>query len=189
MSEELTIEAPRRGRPPRAEQTAEVRRRRRPDSLDHLVGSSLSVPAELRDPDYHYHWANDERGRLRALTVHDDYDFVTADELLARDPHGFDKDAFTTESDGRVSVVVQGRGPEALKAYLLKKPQAFYDHDYAQGVNSRQSMMEARVYDGEMASDAEQRESLDPSTTYVPKGNTLGDTAPRRKGPIPRRFK
>jgi hypothetical protein len=189
MSE--TLEAPRRGRPPRAQTEQILRRRRRDDSLDRLAGSNLGIPPECKDPEYHYHWVNDKRGRLRALTVHDDYDFVTADELMDRagPNNGFDRDSLTTESDGRVSCVVEESGGREVKAYLLKKPKVFYEHDYEQGIAQRQAMMEARVYEGELVSDAEQSDTLDPEFTYVPKGNTLGDTAPRRRGPIPARIK
>ena len=121
--------------------------------------------------------------RLRALTVHDDYDYVTVDELVQRGgSEGFDPASMTTESDGRVSVVADtDKGGRDVKMYLLKKPQAFYDHDYEEGIRSRQAMMEARVYEGDLQSDADQRDSLDPDITYVARkgANTLGDTAAR----------
>ena len=62
-----------------AEQTE--RRRRQPGSLNRMVTTALSIPEECKDPDYHYHWVNDVRGRVQGLTTHDDYDVVTMDEL------------------------------------------------------------------------------------------------------------
>lgn len=182
----MEAQAPRRGRPPRAETTGTERRRRQPGSLNRMVVSPLAIPEECRDPDYHYHWVNDVRGRVHALTTHDDYDIVTMDELdetarrnradanLARDHLG---------SAGNVSVTVERDGTRAV---LLKKRQSFYDHDYQEGLAERQAMMEGRVYHGVGESDAVDvgRESLD-ENTYVPKGNSLPTM--RRKGPIPTR--
>jgi len=95
------------GRTSRADLTAEHRRRRQPGSLNRMVTSNLGIDPSLLDPEYHYHWANDEKGRLRSLTVHDDYEFVSASEL----GDGFDRSMLKAgESEERVSVVVEGRG-------------------------------------------------------------------------------
>lgn len=184
MSEAHETESP-RGRKTREELNLTQRRRRRPESLNLMAGSNLGVPADCLDPEYRYYWANDKRGRLRNLTRNDDYDFVTADEL----GDDFDRDGMSAESDGRVSVVVEGSGEGALRAYLLKKPKAFHEADYEEMVARRQAMMEQRVYEGDLSAIGSEDETLDPEIAYVPKGNTLGDTAARRRGPIPNRLK
>lgn len=183
MSDETQIEAPRRGRPPRAAAEQTERRRRQPGSLNRMVTSALSIPEECKDPDYHYHWVNDVRGRVQGLTTQDDYDVVTVDELEANlrrnrsDAH-FNAGNFTGNGS-TVSLAVERDG---TKAVLLKKRQSFYDADYQESLEQRQAMMQGRVYEGALDHDATDvgRESDD--NTYVPKGNQLPPM--RRKGPI-----
>lgn len=173
----------------RAETVATERRRRQPGSLNRLATSNLGVPEECKDPEYHYHWVNDKRGRIQALTTHDDYDVVTPEMLEEqgrRNRTDFSMTNFTTGVYGGVSIPVERDGTHAV---LLRKPQRFYDADYEEGCNARQAMMEARVYEGDLANDTDRQDTLSPDITYVPKENTLGATAPRRRGPIPRRMK
>jgi hypothetical protein len=179
-------EAPRRGRPPREAAEQQERRRRQPGSLNRMVTSPLGIPDECKDPDYHYHWVNDVRGRVQALTTQDDYDIVTVDELEANLRRNRSDAHFNASSFGgngsTVSLAVERDG---TKAILLKKRQSFYDHDYQEGLEQRSDMMKGRVYEGNLDHDAPetQRESSD--NTYVPKGNQLPTM--RRKGPIPAR--
>lgn len=178
-------EAPRRGRPPRAQVEQTERRRRQPGSLNRMVVSPLAIPEECKDPDYHYHWVNDVRGRVHALTTHDDYDVVTMEELDAtarrnRADAQINRDILGGGS-GPVSTVVERDG---VKAVLLKKRESFYQADYEEGLGMREAMMKGRVFEGVLDNDAgkEAREDADPDNTYVPKGNSL--PAMRRKGPI-----
>lgn len=188
---DIETEAPRRGRPPRQAVETEQRRRRQPGSLNRMVSSPLAIPEECKDPDYHYHWVNDVRGRVRMLTVDDDYDVVTAEELeenLRRNR----SDAHFSASDfagngNTVSLPVDTlKSGQELRAVLLKKRQTFYQADYEEGLAQRQAMMDGRVYEGNLTNDAgkDARETNDPNT-YVPKGNHLPPL--RRKGPITRR--
>lgn len=180
----MESEARRRGRPPRAEAEQGERRRRQPGSLNRMVASALSIPEECRDPDYHYHWVNDVRGRVQALTTQDDYDVVTVDELEANLRRNRSDAHFTAANFGgngsTVSLAVERDG---TKAILLKKRGSFYQADYEESLEQRGAMMESRVYHGAGESDAvdTERETLDQST-YVPKGNQLPQM--RRKGPV-----
>ena len=181
------MEAPRRGRPPRDQVEQTERRRRQPGSLNRMGTSALSIPEECKDPDYHYHWVNDVRGRVQALTTHDDYDIVTIDELEEtgrRNRSDFSLNRASFGGNGStVSLAVERDG---TKAILLKKRQAFYDADYQEGLEARDAMMHGRVFEADLDHDAKDvgRETAD-ETTYVPKGNQL--PAMRRKGPITRR--
>ena len=200
MSEDYEIdipaEAPRRGRPPRAAVEQTERRRRQPGSLNRLVMSNLGVPDDCLDLDtYHYHWVNDKMGRVGMLTTHDDYDPVTMDELednarRNRAEFRLNRDSYTTGTCGGISVPVERDGTRAV---LLRKRKTFYEHDYEEQVAARHAMMESIVYEGDTsilggaAPENVSGSALGADVAYVPKGNTLGDTAPRRKGPIPTR--
>lgn len=191
MSDTLETEiadAPRRGRPPRQEAEQGERRRRQPGSLNRMVSSNLGIPDECLDlENYHYHWANDVRGRISQLTIHDDYDRVTMDELEANAQRNRADFKLNREGFGvgnSVSVPVERDGTRAV---LLRKRKTFYEHDYEAQVDARQAMMESIVYEGDMEALGGDGKGLDSSEAYVPRGNTLGDAAPRRKGPIPQR--
>lgn len=168
-----------------------ARRRRQPDSLNRMISTVFGLPEECLDPDYHYHWVNDVRGRVQMLTSQDDYDIVTAEELednARRNRKDFHLDHRMGQNGSTISVPVEKDGTRAV---LLKKPKDFYDYDYDQAVQARQAMMEARVFHGDVGDDADEKKGqYDGGELYVPEGNTLGDTAPRRRrGPIPRRYK
>lgn len=180
-----------RERFPRITQERLARRRRQPDSLNRLVGSNLGLPDECVDPEYHYHWVNDVRGKPQNMMAADDYEVVTMEMLeeTAREKRAeftLSKDAFQTGIAGGVSRVVERDGTRAV---LLRKPKDLYDYDYEMMVAQRQAMMEQRIFEGQgLDMEADGRvESLEGA--YVPKGNTLGDMAPRRRGRIPNRLK
>jgi len=70
----------------------------------------------------------------------------------------------------------------------VKKPKAFYDHDYEEGVEAREDMMAARVRNNEATENNEARPGGQ-DKFYAASDNSLGDAGPRRRGPIPRRIK
>lgn len=183
-------DAPRRGRPPREQSEQTERRRRQPGSLNRMVSSNLGIPDECLDlENYHYHWATDRRNRLTSLTVHDDYDIVTFEDLEEaarrnRTDVKLNRASLTSGGGTAVSVPVEADG---TKGVLLRKRKSFYEHDYEEQVEIRQAMMESIVYEGALEAIPTDGKGLDGETGYVPKGNTLGDAAPRRKGPIPQR--
>lgn len=187
MSETVEVEAPRRGRPSRAQQVASQRRRRKSGTLDRMVQMKLDcVDAEALDLDnYVYRWVNDEPGKIRAATRQDDYEFVTASEL----GETFDAEATDSESSERVRMVCgKNADGSAIHTYLCKKPRSYWEHDNEQMVQAREDMMAGRVYRGEATEDDERR-SADEETFYVPAGNQIGHAGERRRGPIPRKLK
>lgn len=177
-----------RDRPSRMDSERWQRRRRQPGSLDRMVTSNLGIPEECKDPEYHYHWINNVRGMPQALNMQDDYEYVTFDELLEnarrkRADFTLNRDAYGGGS--HIERLVERDG---TKAVLMKKPKDMYEYDYEEAIAGRQAMMEARVYGGELDMEAGGR-SEDLQNAYVPRGNTLGDTVPRRRGRIPNRLK
>src|SRR5437899_1443339 len=122
-------ERPRRGRPPRAEEVASHRRRRKAGTLDRMAQFKLDFidPEALDLENFIYYWINDEAGALRRATRQDDYDHVTASELSARG--GFDAFDTDSESDERVRMIVGTNGSQPVYAYLCKKPRAFWEED------------------------------------------------------------
>lgn len=183
--DETTTEpiAPRRGRPPRAEAEA-GHRRRRAGILDVMTHDRLNPfePGMLDHDNFIYRWQTDEAGQLRALTVRDDYDFVTSDDIP-----GFDMSQTDSESDGRIRLIMNGAtaGKDAIYGYLLRKRRDFWNEDREQVSDFYESMMSGRVYEGETT---EQRESRPGGEDkfYTPKTNQLGTPTGRRRGPVTR---
>lgn len=186
MSELQEIEAPRRGRPPRAELNATHRRRRQPGSLNRMVQYKLDIftPDQLDTENYIYRWVNDEPGKVRMLTQMDDYDFVASHEL-----GDFDVRATDSESDERVRMTVgTDKHGNPTHAFLVRKPRQFWVDDNEATVEAREDMMAGRVYRGAATEDDEERPGGD-DNFYTPKGTQIGSAAQRRKGPVPRKLK
>lgn len=103
---------PRRGRPPRSEETAQRRRRRGDAGLakDLRLPIPPEVQAELDRRDLVPRWVNDEGGRMHRFTVQDDYDPVEGVEPV---PIGTDK------------------AGKPILAHLLAKPREFIEEDKA----------------------------------------------------------
>ncbi len=195
MSDVMDIaetEAPRRGRPPRAEAQATHRRRRQAGSLNRMVQFKLDIftPDQLDLANYVYYWANDEGTNIRQMTKLDDYDFVSTDEIAG----GFDPSSVDAESDGRIRILVgTQKGGNPLYAYYLKKPRAFWEADNEQVVRNREDMMAGRVRDartGYINPETGESDAVDPREAdnfYATPGNTLGGSAQRRRsGPVSR---
>ncbi len=192
MSEALNIpaysEPPRRGRPPRVQANAEVRRRRNPGSLDRMQQFKLDIfgPEDLDLTNFVYYWMNDEGSNIRRMTKLDDYEFVTPEEL----GDAYNPDATDSESNGRIRVLVGNKQDGSpLYAYYLKKPRWMWEEDYEVGVvQAREDMMAGRVYGGE-ANDSQESRPGGEDKFYVPAGNTIGHAAQRRRGAVPRTLK
>lgn len=179
MSEALDTTEPTRGRQPRADAVAGQRRRRRDGTLNRMVQFKLDfIPPEDLDLDnYVYHWANDEGSNLRMMTMMDDYDHVSVEELGP----GFDINATDSESDHRVRVLVGTQKSGApLFAYLLKKPRSFWEADQQEIVHRREAMMDGRVYHAEASEDSEERPGGN-DKFYAPKTNQIGHASERRR--------
>lgn len=102
---------------PRIEQERQ-RRRRRDDMGDGRL-SNLTVHGQ-KDPNYEYRWINDEPGRVHKLTVLDDWDVVSAEEIGETSPK--DKQVGT----GVERIVDRASGKRAI---LVRKPKEFYVAD------------------------------------------------------------
>ncbi len=191
MSEALDntaeLEAPRRGRPPRAVAVAGQRRRRNAGSLNRMVSYKLDIfaPEQLDLENYVYLWANDEGTNIRQLTKQDDYEFVSPNDIIG----GFDADATDPESAERIRILGGNQKSGApLYVYYLRKPRAFWEADQEEVVRNREDMMAGRVYRNEATEDGEARPGGE-DVFYAAKSNQIGHAAQRRRGPVPRTLK
>lgn len=103
--------------------TTKDKKRRRRKGGGELTGKRLGVAKSKLDFNkFAYRWVNDNPGRIHAMTVEDDWDFVPNDNVK-------DDDA------GRGSAVTQvvGVSPDGspLLAYLCRKPRTYFDEDQA----------------------------------------------------------
>jgi len=180
-------EAPRRGRPPRAQAVAGNRRRRNAGSLNRMVSYKLDIfaPEQLDLENWVYLWANDEGTNIRQLTKMDDYDFVSPDDIIG----GFDADATDPESAERIRILAGNQKSGApMYVYYLRKPRAFWEADQEEVVRNREDMMAGRVYRAEATDESEARPG-GAENFYASPGNTIGHAAQRRRGPVPRSLK
>lgn len=176
-----------RERQPREEVHQEERRRRKSGSLNRMVQFKLDfIPPEYLDLDnYVYRWVNDEGGKLRMATRHDDYNHVTVDELKGFDPEGFDSEGGDTVR----MLVGESRLGGALYAYLLKKRRSFWEADNEEVVRAREDMMAGRVYRAEVDDGDELRDpNYNRDNYYVTKDSQIGSAAERKRGPLPKRI-
>ena len=109
-----------RGRPPRQAEEKQRRRRRSDMSLGRL--SPLDLPDDAKDPKYVYRWVSDEPGRIKQLTEHDDYDFVTQEQVGERSDKEKSSGSHVERPADRIS---------DKRMILLRKPKEFYDEDQA----------------------------------------------------------
>lgn len=183
--EETQEDRPRRGRPPRQE--AETGHRRRRKGVLDVMGQSRLNPFDdgmLDHESYVYRWVNDEAGRLRSLTIRDDYDHVRASDL-----DGFDASQTDSESDGPIRLIVGESGGKPLYAYLCRKPRDLWEDDRMEMSDFYESIMEGRIYEGAATESDEQRPGGN-DKFYAPKTNQIGSVSgTRRRGPVPRSLK
>lgn len=181
MSEQLEHDKPRRGRPPRQEAEAGHRRRRK-GILDVMTQSRMNPFEEgmLDQEHFVYRWINDEAGRLRQLTVNDDYDFVKGSDI-----DGFDISQTDSESDERIRLIVGEAGGKPLYAYLCRKPRNFWEVDREEISDFFQGTLEGRVYEGRATEEKEDRPGGE-DKFYAPKTNQLVSADGRRRGPVAR---
>lgn len=109
-----------RARPDRQQET-QIRRRRR-ESLGDDRNLKLHIPEELKDKNFTYRFVNDRPGRVRQLTVQDDWDVVDAAKLGA-DPEP-EKNTAEGTVVNRVGDKVTGE-----RMVLLRKPKDFFEED------------------------------------------------------------
>lgn len=109
-----------RGRPPRQAEEKQRRRRRSDMSMGRL--SRLALPEDAKDPNYYYRWIDAAPGRVRQLTVEDDYDIVNQSDIGERTEQD--------KSDGS-SVERSAERSSDARMILVRKPKELYDEDYA----------------------------------------------------------
>lgn len=171
-----------RERQPRDEVHTQQRRRRQDGSLNRMVQFKLDcIPPEALDlENYVYRWVNDESGKIRMATRHDDYDKVLISELK-----GFDPESFDSEGGETVRMLAgSDRYGNPIYTYLLKKRRSFWEADNEQVVRNREDMMAGRVYRGAVGEFENER--ID-DNFYATGDTSIGGAAERRKGPIPKR--
>lgn len=95
-----------------------------------MRSAKLGVPEELLDPNYHYHWINDDPPGRLAEFQYDGYQFVTAKEISLIS----DVTPANSDSGDKVSrIVSRADGPnEAVRAYLMKIDMETYEERQAQ---------------------------------------------------------
>lgn len=188
MSDPLdtTAEIPARGRRERAQVQGEHRRRRRAGTLNRMGEFKLQIfePGDLDLENFVYYWFNDEGNNLRRMTVMDDYDHVTTEEL----GDSFNPEWTDSESDARVRMLVGNKADGSpLYAYLCKKPRSFWEEDYEAIVSAREDMMAGRVYRAE-ATDTDEERPGGSDKFYATAGNQIGSAGQRRRGPVQRKL-
>lgn len=136
-------------------------RRRKPGDMVHL-GIKLGVNEALLDRDkYAYRWINDKGGRLEQMTKQDDWDLVDDPDKAAK-----------PDADGlgsKVAKVVGGDGAAPMRAYLARKPKAFYDEDAGEKRQRLDKQMES-IRRG-IPQQAAETEALG-ANAYVPGGQS-----------------
>lgn len=171
-----------RERQPREEVHTEQRRRRRDGTLNRMVQFKLDcIPPEVLDlENYVYRWVNDESGKIRMATRHDDYDYVNSSELK-----GFDPDSFDSEGSETVRMLAgNDKFGNPVYTYLLKKRRSFWEADNEEVVRNREDMMAGRVHRGAIGEFENERTD---DNFYATADSNIGGPAERRKGPIPKR--
>lgn len=157
VKEKTAKPAAKRGRPPRQAEEKQRRRKRTDMSLGRL--SPLDLPEEAKDPNYYYRWIDAAPGRVRQLTVEDDYDIVTQDQLLGDDNHS-EKEV----SNGSQVERSAERSSDA-RMVLVRKPKELYDVDYA-AQQARVDEIDNIIRRG----GTESPEGLHGANAYVPDG-------------------
>lgn len=104
----------------RQAETQKLRRRRAGSEEERSL--KLFVPESMKDPNFSYRWVNDRAGRVRQMTVDDDWDVVDTAKL------GGDPDPSKNTAEGTVLSRV-GDKFTGERMTLLRKPKEFYDAD------------------------------------------------------------
>lgn len=129
MSDIPNEELPKRGpgRPPNAlretPRQEEVRtRRRRRSGNEEDRNLKLFIPESMKDPTFSYRWVNDRPGRVRQMTVEDDWDVVDTAKL------GGDPDPDRNTAEGTVMARV-GDKQTGERMTLIRKPKDLFEAD------------------------------------------------------------
>lgn len=147
------------GRPPNRAQEVKERRRRRVDPVENGLGPLGLSPSKM-DPKFHYHWINDNPGRIHEKTVLDDYDKVEDESLVAE---------YGSHSEGAAVRRLVGAHADGKPkyAYLCRKPMEYYTADRYEKQKAVNEI-EAQLKRGKV------KDGLGPNDphSYVPDGMT-----------------
>lgn len=143
---------------PRVEEERRTRRRR--DDMGDGRLKNLAVEGTM-DSAFEYRWINDDPGRVYNLTVRDDWDVVTADQLGAK--HEKDRGVGT----GIERIVDKGTGKRAV---LVRKPKDYYEVDRAKAQAQLDELDKALRRGDVPASDAGGEPRRMGVNAYVPAG-------------------
>ncbi len=154
-----------KGAKPTKRQKEERQKRRRRSTQDGDFSLKLSVPEHEKDSDYTYRWINDSvGGRMMEMTVHDDWDRVTSDQITA-DP---ERDKGEGTPIKRV-VGVDRKSNQPMYAYLCRKPRDYFEQDEAE----KQARIDAVEKDMRREAPADPK-GIEETKSYVPGGtNTI----------------
>lgn len=139
------------GRPPRIEEV-KAERRRRHDPAENGQGP-LGLNQSKMDPAFHYHWINDNPGRLHQYTVNDDYDKVEDPSLALSGDN--------TEGTAVRRLVGAHQDGKPKYAYLCRKPIEFYTKDRAEKQHAVNDL-ESQIKKGQVP------DGLSKDNSYVP---------------------
>jgi len=107
---------------PTVRQDETRKRRRRREGLGDERNLKLHIPESMKDPGFEYRWVNDRPGRIRQLTVEDDWDVVDTAKM------GGDPDPDKNIAEGTVLSRV-GDKYTGEKTTLIRKPKDLYAAD------------------------------------------------------------
>lgn len=145
--------------PPRKRVQEERRRRRRRSTYGDEANMKLHVAEDLKDTEYEYRWIRDEPGRVRRMTVQDDWDLVEDENLSSEDlQRGL---GVVPERPGGIE---DGR---AYNMVLVRKPRDLYEEDEAE--------KQRKIDDNELGikhgpGGLKDTEALSGPTAYTPEG-------------------
>lgn len=158
----LSPEEEKESKPTKRQQAEKQQRRRRKTGGDGF-NLKLSVDEGEKDPNFVYRWINDNvGGRMMEMTVHDDWDQVTKEQMSA-DP---DKDS---KEGTPIKRIVGEKNGQPLHAYLCRKPREYFEEDE----RDKQAEIDAVEQDMRRGAPADPK-GIEQSTSYVPGGtNTI----------------
>jgi hypothetical protein len=136
--------------------------------------AQAKLPVGRTDPNFHYHWANDEPGRIE-LFIASGYEYVQKGEvtlLPGVTPRNGDLGS-------QVSAVVGRNGDGTpLRAYLMKKRMDWYLEDQEKG-QERPNQIDAAIRAGRVSSDVDDGHFYVPRNAPIKMGTELRRPKPK----------
>jgi len=108
-------------------------RRRRREGMGDERNYRLHVPESMKDPNFVYRWVNDRAGRVRQMTVEDDWDVVDTSKL------GGDPNPAANIAEGSVINRI-GDKYTGERTVLIRKPKDYFEEDQEVKENRRKQI-------------------------------------------------